>query len=152
MDEVTPDGAETQRLLELVAAGDRAAFEQLFAEHRAELRRVVEMRLDARLRARLDPSDVVQETQLEAFRRLGDFLERRPMPFRLWLRKTAQERLLMLQRQHLEAARRTVGREVALHDGTVSVRDVLVHVIEEYARHAGHADLLRECIDGRTGQ
>lgn len=45
-----------------------------------------------------------------------------------------------------------LGREVALHDGTVSVRDVLVHVIEEYARHAGHADLLRECIDGRTGQ
>lgn len=45
-----------------------------------------------------------------------------------------------------------LGREVAMHDGTVSVRDVLVHVIEEYARHAGHADLLRECIDGRTGQ
>jgi uncharacterized damage-inducible protein DinB len=45
-----------------------------------------------------------------------------------------------------------LGREVNVHDGTVSVRDVLVHVIEEYARHAGHADLLRECIDGRTGQ
>jgi uncharacterized damage-inducible protein DinB len=34
----------------------------------------------------------------------------------------------------------------------VSVRDVLVHMVEEYARHCGHADLLRECIDGRTGQ
>jgi uncharacterized damage-inducible protein DinB len=45
-----------------------------------------------------------------------------------------------------------LGREVPLHDGTVSTRDVLVHLIEEYARHAGHADLLRECIDGRTGQ
>ncbi len=45
-----------------------------------------------------------------------------------------------------------LGREIPLHDGTVAVRDVLVHVIEEYARHAGHADLLRECIDGRTGQ
>jgi uncharacterized damage-inducible protein DinB len=44
-----------------------------------------------------------------------------------------------------------LGREVPFDDGTVSVRDVLVHVIEEYARHAGHADLLRECIDGRTG-
>lgn len=43
-------------------------------------------------------------------------------------------------------------REVPFDDGTVSVRDVLVHVVEEYARHAGHADLLRECIDGRTGQ
>jgi uncharacterized damage-inducible protein DinB len=32
-----------------------------------------------------------------------------------------------------------------------SIRDILIHMIEEYARHCGHADLLRECIDGRTG-
>jgi uncharacterized damage-inducible protein DinB len=31
-------------------------------------------------------------------------------------------------------------------------REIIVHMVEEYARHAGHADLLRECIDGRTGQ
>ncbi len=36
-------------------------------------------------------------------------------------------------------------------DGEVELRDVLVHLVEEYARHCGHADLLRECIDGRTG-
>ena len=34
----------------------------------------------------------------------------------------------------------------------ITLREVLVHMIEEYARHLGHADLLRECIDGRTGQ
>jgi uncharacterized damage-inducible protein DinB len=45
-----------------------------------------------------------------------------------------------------------LGRDVPFGEGSVSVRDVLVHMIEEYARHAGHADLLRECIDGRTGQ
>ncbi|WP_380158790.1 DinB family protein [Kineococcus sp. R86509] len=45
-----------------------------------------------------------------------------------------------------------LGREVPHRDGPVSVRDVLVHLIEEYARHAGHADLLRECLDGRTGE
>jgi uncharacterized damage-inducible protein DinB len=45
-----------------------------------------------------------------------------------------------------------LGREVPFDDGSVAPRDVLVHVIEEYARHAGHADLLRERIDGRTGQ
>jgi uncharacterized damage-inducible protein DinB len=39
------------------------------------------------------------------------------------------------------------------HQGDqVEIRDILVHMIEEYARHVGHADLLRECIDGRTGQ
>jgi uncharacterized damage-inducible protein DinB len=45
-----------------------------------------------------------------------------------------------------------LGRHVPFGEDTVSIRDVLVHVVEEYARHAGHADLLRECIDGRTGQ
>jgi uncharacterized damage-inducible protein DinB len=45
-----------------------------------------------------------------------------------------------------------LGVDVPVDGGTVAPRDVLVHVIEEYARHAGHADLLRECIDGRTGQ
>jgi uncharacterized damage-inducible protein DinB len=37
-------------------------------------------------------------------------------------------------------------------DQSASVRDILIHMVEEYARHCGHADLLRECIDGRTGQ
>ena len=36
-------------------------------------------------------------------------------------------------------------------DGDLEMREVVVHLIEEYARHCGHADLLRECIDGRTG-
>lgn len=45
-----------------------------------------------------------------------------------------------------------LGRNVVYGGETVSIRDVLVHVVEEYARHAGHADLLRECVDGRTGQ
>lgn len=45
-----------------------------------------------------------------------------------------------------------LGREVAYEGGRVAPRDAIVHLIEEYARHAGHADLLRECIDGRTGQ
>ncbi len=48
-----------------------------------------------------------------------------------------------------------LGRELAIpgRDGeVVTIRDLLVHMIEEYARHCGHADLLREAIDGRTGQ
>ena len=43
-------------------------------------------------------------------------------------------------------------RDVGRGDEPTSIRDILVHMIEEYARHAGHADLLREVIDGRTGQ
>ncbi|KAA1418733.1 DinB family protein [Nocardioides humilatus] len=48
----------------------------------------------------------------------------------------------------------TLGNVVTFRNGTEtgSGRDILVHMIEEYARHCGHADLLRECIDGVTGE
>src|SRR5262249_1145550 len=118
MAELTPDSVETQRLLEQIHAGDRQAFERLFAQYPAALRQFVAVRLDGRLRARVDPSDVVQETQMEAFCRLDDFLARRPMPFHLWLRKTAYERVLKVCRAHLATARRAVQREVALPDGS----------------------------------
>jgi RNA polymerase sigma-70 factor (ECF subfamily) len=114
MDEPTSDSPETDRLLRQAHAGDCRAFEQLFARYRPYLRQVVALRLDPRLRPRVDPSDVVQETQLEVFRRLGELLERRPMPFRVWLRKTACERVLKLHERHLGAARRSLHREVPL--------------------------------------
>ena len=66
------DSSETQRLLDRVRAGDRRAFDELFTRHRPYLRQVIGLRLDPQLRPRVDPSDVVQETQLEAFRRLED--------------------------------------------------------------------------------
>lgn len=110
------DTAETQGLLQRVRNGDREAFERLFALHRAYLRQVVDFRMAGRLRVRVDPSDIVQETQLEAFRRLEDYVQREPMGFRLWLRKTALEQLIVAQRRHLGAARRAVGREAPLPD------------------------------------
>jgi RNA polymerase sigma-70 factor (ECF subfamily) len=116
MDPVKPNSDHTEHLLQQAQAGDERAFEDLFARHRAYLRQVVALRLDPRMRPRIDPSDVVQDAQLEAFRRVGDFLERRPMAFRLWLRKTTCERLLMLERFHRRASRRSIDREVMLPD------------------------------------
>jgi RNA polymerase sigma-70 factor (ECF subfamily) len=110
------DSAETARLLMRIDAGDRAAFDQLFERHRDTLRRAVQLRLDPQLKARLDASDIVQEAHMEAFRRLDDYLRRRPMPFSLWLRKTAQEQVYNHRRAHLHTARRSVRREHAIPD------------------------------------
>ena len=116
MDQPKPDCAETVDLLRRTAAGDAEALPHLLARHRPELRKFVAMRLDPGLRARVDPSDVVQETQMAVCQRMADFLKRQPMPFHLWLRKTAYERLLMLRRQHAEAGCRAVDREVRQPD------------------------------------
>ncbi len=118
MDELTTDSTVTQALLEKVRAGDAAALEQLFARHRPYLRRVIEARLDRKLSARVDASDVIQETQLDAARRIEKFLDLGSIPFKVWLRKTAHERLLDIRRRHAGAARRSVERETELADRT----------------------------------
>ncbi len=144
MIEVKPDSETTRLLLGRIRVGERAAFEELFARHRPLLRRLVEFRMDSRLRARVDPSDVVQETQLEVFRQLPSYLERRPMPFRLWLRKTAQERLRMVERQHLEASKRTVGRELPLPDTSAALlAQQLVAAVPSPSQHAAQGELAR---------
>jgi RNA polymerase sigma-70 factor, ECF subfamily len=115
VDQAQGDSDETRRLLADAQAGDPRAFDRLFARYRDALHAFVDLHLDPRVRARVDPSDVVQETQLDTFGRLDDFLRRRPMPFRVWLRKTAYERLLKVRRFH-RAARRAVGREAPQPD------------------------------------
>jgi RNA polymerase sigma-70 factor (ECF subfamily) len=52
----------------------------------------IALRIDWRVAARIDASDVLQETYLEAFRRLARYLQQKPMPFDLWLCWIARER------------------------------------------------------------
>ena len=58
----------------------------------------------------------MQEAQIEVMNRIQDYLERRPMPFQLWLRQTAYQNLLRLRRKHVEADCRAVDREQGLPD------------------------------------
>jgi RNA polymerase sigma-70 factor (ECF subfamily) len=141
------DSAETRRLLEQVRAGDARASEQLFDRHRPYLLRLVSLRLDPILRARVDPSDVVQEAQLEALRRLAGYLQDPAIPFRLWLRRIANDRLVMLRRRHLGAARRTVKRDVPLPDEVAQ----LVHPLIDPRPGAGE-QLARRELDRRVRQ
>jgi RNA polymerase sigma-70 factor (ECF subfamily) len=116
MDAPHADSEETRTLLEQVRGGDRRAFDRLLVRHRPFLRELVELRMDPKIRPRVDPSDVVQEAQLEAVRRLDGYLKQPAMPFRLWLRQLAFDQLLMARRRHVKAARRAVDLEVALPD------------------------------------
>ncbi|WP_328946557.1 DinB family protein [Streptomyces sp. NBC_00250] len=65
--------------------------------------------------------------------------------FTIWREECARARAIVAAADSLDV---TGSRE----DETYSVRYVLAHMIEEYARHNGHADLLRERLDGTTGE
>ena len=109
-------------LAELIArarTGESEAINELFARHRQRLRRMVEVRLDHRLQARIDASDVIQEAYIDVVNRLEDYLREPRLPLFLWLRLVVGERLMKLQRHHLGTRMRDAGREVALYGGAL---------------------------------
>jgi RNA polymerase sigma-70 factor (ECF subfamily) len=113
-----PAGSDdSDALLRGVAHGDDVAVWALLDRHRARLNRMVALRLDPRLSARLDASDIVQEALADAARKLTDYARRRPLPFYPWLYRLASERLAQAYRRHRQAEARSVCREeVATED------------------------------------
>ena len=105
---------ESDALLERATGGDRQASERLFTSHRDLLRKMVAARLDRRLVARIDPSDVVQEALAAAAEAFPKYLRERPIPFIAWLRQFAWERLVKLHRHHIHSQRRSIIREESL--------------------------------------
>jgi RNA polymerase sigma-70 factor (ECF subfamily) len=108
---MTAANPDTEQLIEQASQGDRVARQQLLVRHQDRLRRMVRVRMDRRLAARVDPSDVVLEALADADRKLSDYLQRRPLPFYPWLRRLAWERLVKLHRRHIRAGIRSVCRE-----------------------------------------
>lgn len=108
---------DTDWLLNQVGQGDRSATERLLERHRGRLRKMVAARIDGRLVARIDPSDVVQETLVEAHVRLPEYLVNRAVAFYPWLRSLAWNRLVDLHRRHILAERRAVDLEAGFAPG-----------------------------------
>jgi RNA polymerase sigma-70 factor, ECF subfamily len=109
-----PDPPRTQELLDKAQKGEPNAVDQLLDVHREPLRRMIGLRLDPALAARLDASDVVQDVLLEAHRRLTDYLRNPAMPFHLWLRHIAKDHVIDAHRRHRQAQRRSLDREQPL--------------------------------------
>lgn len=107
-----PESDKTEELLaQLRETDDAAAVDRLLERHREPLRRMIDMRLDARIQTRIDASDIVQEVMVDANRRLQEYLQSPNMPFHLWLRHIARDRIIDAHRRHRVSAKRSVDRE-----------------------------------------
>lgn len=113
------NSADSVDLIERARSGDREALTALLTRHRARLRRMVEMRLDTRLQARVDASDVLQDAYVEVVERLEEYLRDPKLPLFLWLRLVVGERLVRLHRHHLGTQMRDASREVSLYHGAL---------------------------------
>src|SRR5579885_1611347 len=109
-----PNREETDRLLDDARKGEPGAVDKLLGEFREPLRQVIGLRLDPAIARRVDASDIVQDVLIEANQRLTDYLKSPDMPFHLWLRHLAQDRIIDTHRRHRLAQRRSVDREQAI--------------------------------------
>ena len=114
MQDANPD----EVLVNLAGNGDRHALVELFDRHRERLSNFVCCRMDSRLQARVDPSDVLQEAFVDASERVANYAEKSDMPAYLWLRAVTGERLARFYRQHVNAKMRSVDQEVSLFQGS----------------------------------
>ncbi len=119
MSDMSPPPGQVPDLVARAASGDRAAIVELLERYRGRLRRMVAMRMDPRLRGRVDASDVIQEGYLEAMNRLEEFIRDPSVPFYIWLRFLVGQRLQKQHRHHLGTTGRDVGREVSIYRGAM---------------------------------
>ncbi|MEZ6139202.1 MAG: sigma-70 family RNA polymerase sigma factor [Zavarzinella sp.] len=109
----------TQDLLHLAAKGDQACLGELLNRDRDRLRKMIILRLDPALAGRVDPSDIIQEAQLEATRRLPEYVNNPTMPFFLWLRLITGQNILRMHRVHLIAQQRDARMELSLYRNAI---------------------------------
>jgi RNA polymerase sigma-70 factor (ECF subfamily) len=110
---------ETDHLLRRAADGDEQSWKALLARHDGLLRRMVALRLDQRAQGRVHPSDVLQETYLQAWTLLAEYLRQPTAPFFLWLRGIAGNKLREAHRTHLGTQMRDARCEVSLYRGSL---------------------------------
>ncbi len=111
------DDAETSQLVQRAISGDAGAFGDLLSRAEERLTRAVRLRMDSRLRGRIDAHDVVQEAFLEATVRFEKYVCESKMPFFLWLRFLTMQKLCELHRRHLGVKARDVSREFSMYHG-----------------------------------
>jgi RNA polymerase sigma-70 factor, ECF subfamily len=117
---MSDQSSEVDQLLQLAAQGDAGSWEALLGQSRQRLHRMVTFRLDQRLQGRVDPSDVLQDAYLEAWQDLGTYIRQPAMPFFLWLRGIAGNKLRELHRHHLGTQMRDPRREVSIYGSALS--------------------------------
>jgi RNA polymerase sigma-70 factor (ECF subfamily) len=151
------DSGSSDDVLRRAGAGEPNALVELFARHRDQLRRMVRLRLDRRLQGRVDPSDVLQEAQVDVLRRADSYAADPRLPPFLWLRLITGQRLMALHRRHLGAQMRSAGQEIALHRGpmpqvtSVSLAEMLLGRLTSPTQAAQRAEvrlLLQEALNG----
>ena len=139
----------------MLMEGGQTSFASLFSNYGARLERIINFRLDPRIRGRIDAADVLQEAYLEASTRLPSFLDSANVSFFVWLRQQTLQTLVDVHRRQFRQ-KRDVNREIHFastgpSDGTsVSISQFLIGQLtspSEVAVKAEEIQWLQEALN-----
>jgi RNA polymerase sigma-70 factor (ECF subfamily) len=111
---IEPPVDDETPLINRIIRGDKAALAELFTLYRPRLWRMVNFRLDPRLRGRVDPDDILQDAWVNAVTRIQSFLTDASRSCFIWFRLIVQQTLVDVHRRHLGADKRSAARERSL--------------------------------------
>ncbi len=115
-------GSEPQSMLQLARLGEPAEVGKLLSSYTNYLKMLANAQLDRRVRQRVSPSDLVQETLMEAHRDFGAFRGQTDAELVGWLRRILINNLIRASERHLQTEKRDVRREVSLQRLGASLR------------------------------
>lgn len=105
-------GKDSQTLLMRAAGGETSAISRLYELYQLRLQRMASVRLDRRLKSRVDPCDIVQDAFVMALSSFADYSAKKPVPVNYWLRGLVRRCLSRVRERHIRAERRSVLREL----------------------------------------
>lgn len=109
------NSSQTTALCDRAAKGDQAAIGELCELHRESLVRIIQFRLDSKIRSRVDAADVIQEAFIEATARFQNYLaQQEHWPFFVWLRYITLQKLAQVHRRHLNVKARNASRDISI--------------------------------------
>jgi RNA polymerase sigma-70 factor, ECF subfamily len=134
-------------LLRRFQAGENAAWGELLMRHQERLRRMIRLRMDPRVAARVDTADVMQESFLQATLRRDEFFRKSQLPFFVWLRLLTVQKLAEMHRHHLGVQSRDAARDVSLFarpswNDSVELAELVSANLTSPSEHASRQELV----------
>ncbi len=152
---------DADELVERLKDQDHSALAELFEINRDRLSRMVSIRMDRRLKGRIDATDVLQEAYLILSKKIGNFADYPDMSPYVWMRLTVSDRLIALHRKHIHAGKRDARKEISMSqpaspdESSAEIVDTLADTVSSVGGKVARAEVTKmikatlECMEDK---
>ena len=153
--------SDADELVKRLKDQDHTALAELFEINRDRLSRMVSIRMDRRLKGRIDATDVLQEAYMILSQKIGNFADYPDMSPYVWMRLTVNDRLIALHRKHIQAGKRDARKEISMSqkanpdESSAEIVDTLADTVSSVGGKVARAEVTKmikatlECMEDK---